>query len=112
MRRQFVSRYGLVCEAKQSVLVNMYQFLTSVTSISKDVEKRLKFMLDSQDPDVIFNLRINNSGRPGMYAEFWSHARELIHEHALKAVRVDTMSVLASKSLPTVIILLLWAIQY
>ena len=86
MRRQFVSHYGLICEAKQSVLVNMYQFLTSATSISKDVEKRLKLMLDSQDPDVIFDLRINNSGRPGMYAEFWSHVQELSHEHALKAV--------------------------
>ena len=89
MRRQFFSRYGLVCDAKQSVLVDMYQFLTgdsSTTSISKDVEKRLKFMLDSQDPEVVFDLRVNNSGRPEMYAEFWKCVQELIHEHALKAV--------------------------
>ena len=89
MRRQFVSRYGLVCEAKQSVLVNMYQFLTgdgSATSISKDVMERLEFMLDSQDPDVVFDLRVNNPGRPEVYSEFWSRVRELINEHSLKAV--------------------------
>ena len=81
MRRQFFSRYGLVCDAKQSVLVDMYQFLTgysSTTSFSKDVEKRLKFMLHSQDPEVVFDLRVNNSDRPEMYAEFWKCVRELI----------------------------------
>ena len=62
-----------VCEAKQSVLDNMYQFLTgnsSATSISKDAEKLQKFMLDSQDRDVIFDLLVNNPGRPDVYAEF------------------------------------------
>jgi hypothetical protein len=32
-----------------------------------DVEKRLKLMLDSQDPEVVFDLRINNF----LYREVW-----------------------------------------
>ena len=43
-------------------------------------------MLDSQDPEVVFDLRVNNPGRPEMYSEFWGCVRELIHEHALNAV--------------------------
>ena len=65
MHRQFVSRCGLVCGAKQSILVDIYQFLTgdsSATSISNNVETRLKFMLDSLDTDVVFDIRANNSG--------------------------------------------------
>ena len=42
-------------------------------------------MLDSHDPDVVFDLHINNSGTPEMYTQFWSRVRELICEHALKA---------------------------
>lgn len=44
MRRQFVARFGLVCHAKQSVFIDMYQFLTadkSDTPISCDVLDRL-----------------------------------------------------------------------
>ena len=58
----------------------------SAVSISKDVEKRLKFMLNSQDTDVVFDLHVNNSGVPEMFAEFRRHVWELIQEHALKAV--------------------------
>ena len=88
MCRQFTIRYGIVCGAKKSVLTDMYQFLTgdTFTSISRDMQERLQFMLDSQDPDVVFDLRVNNPGRPETYDEFWQSVKELINEHALKAV--------------------------
>ena len=89
MRRQFVARFGLVCHAKQSVLVDMYQFLTndkSDTPISHDVRNRLHLMLDSQDPEVVFDLRDNNPGRPESYGDFWDAVKCLINEHALQAV--------------------------
>lgn len=38
-------------------------------------------MLDSQDPDVVFDLRVNK-----MYTEFWRSVRELINERSLRAV--------------------------
>lgn len=75
MRRQFVFRFGLVCQAKQSVFVDMYQFLTadkSDTSISRNVLDRLHVMLDCQDPEVVFDLRDNNPGRPESYGDFWN----------------------------------------
>ncbi len=89
MRRQFIARFGLMCHAKQSVLVDMYQFLTndrSNTSISSDVLNRLHLMLDSQDPEVVFDLRDSNPGRPESYGEFWDAVKSLINEHALQAV--------------------------
>ena len=89
MRRQFIARFGLVCHAKQSVFTDMYQFLTgdkSDTSISCDVLDRLHVMLDCQDPEVVFDLRANNPGRPESYGDFWNAVKCLIHEHALQAV--------------------------
>ena len=89
MRRQFTLRYGLVCSTKQAVLTDMYQFLTgdnSTSSISKDVLERLHFALESQDPDIAFDLRVKNPGRPESYHQFWQGVNELIHEHSLKAV--------------------------
>lgn len=51
----------------------MYQFLTgdkSDSSISRDVLDRLHVMLDCQDPEVVFDLRDNNPGRPECYGDF------------------------------------------
>ena len=41
-------------------------------------------MLDSQDPEVVFDLRVNNSGRPEMYAEFWKCVGSLFMNMLLK----------------------------
>ena len=91
MRRQFSNRYNLLTKTSacsQVVLINMYQSLTgdvSSTSISQGVQDRLKIMLDSQDPDVCFDLRHHNSGHPETF-EFWKAVDGIIHENALKAV--------------------------
>ena len=63
MRRQFMARFGLVFNAKPSVMTELYQFLTndsSVTSISDVVQQKLKFLLDSQDPEVVYDMRDAN----------------------------------------------------
>ena len=43
-------------------------------------------MLDSQDPEVVLDLRDVNPGRPEKYAPFWDAVSCLLNENALKAV--------------------------
>ena len=67
----------------------MYQFLTgdiSTTSIKENVQKKLKFMLDSQDPEVVYYLCDINPGRTEKYEQFWAEVRALINETPLTAV--------------------------
>ena len=89
MKRQFIHRFGLVVHCKPSVMMEMYQFLTgdaSTTNISEAVQQKLKFLLDSQDPEIIYDLRDVNPGRPQKYEPFWRGVEALINEKALAAV--------------------------
>ena len=89
MRRQFCHRFGLILKARSSVMMELYQFLTgdvSVTTIEEHVKQKLKFMLDSQDPEVVYDLRDINPGRPEMYKPFWDEVKALINEKSLAAV--------------------------
>lgn len=43
-------------------------------------------MLDSQDPDVVYDLRDVNSGRPEKYEQFWAEVKALLNEKSLTAV--------------------------
>ena len=89
MRRQCGFRYHLLANTSKSLLLDMYHFLTgdkTSGTISPGVQERLKIMIDSQDPDITFDLRHLNSGRPEHFEEFWSAGRGLINENALKAV--------------------------
>ena len=48
IKRQFISRFSLVSDAKASVMTDLYQFLTtdsSTTSINEEVQTRSKFFL-------------------------------------------------------------------
>ena len=61
----------------------MYQFLTSDCSrstIEYHVSQKLKFMLDSQDPEVVFDMRDVNQGRPQIYEQFWIQVEAFINE--------------------------------
>ncbi len=55
-------------------MTELYQFLTndsSSTSISGNVKQKLQFLLDSQDPEVVYDMRDVNPGRPQMFEPFW-----------------------------------------
>ena len=59
-------------------MTEMYQLLTgdsSMTAVDEQVRLKLKFVLDSQDPDVINNLRDINPGRRQKYEQFWKEWR-------------------------------------
>lgn len=89
MRKQFFEHFGLVINAKPSVLAEMYQFLTndcSQSTIDNHVSQKLKFMFDSQDPEVVFDLRDINLGRPRFYEPFWTQVEAFISKKALEAV--------------------------
>ncbi len=89
MKRVFSRRYGLLCNAKPSVILDMYKFLTgdnSATTTSEETQKRLQLILESQDPEVILDLRSVNPGRHEKYSAFWDGVSCLLNENALKAV--------------------------
>ncbi len=89
MRRQFCQRFGLVLKAKPAVMMELYQFLTgdvSTTSVEQHFQQILKFMLDSQDPEVVYDLRDINPGRREKYEQFWAEVIALINEKSLAAV--------------------------
>ena len=70
-------------------MTELYQFPTndsSVTSISDVLQQRLKFLLDSQDPEVVYDLRDANPGRPTIFEPFWCAVESLINDKALAAV--------------------------
>ena len=70
-------------------MTELYQFLTgdsSSTSISDAVQQKLKFLLDSQDPQVVYDLRDVNPGRPQKFEPFWLAVESLINEKAIAAV--------------------------
>ena len=70
-------------------MVELYQFLTgdsSMTATDEQVSKKLKFMLDSQDPEVVYDLRDINHGRPQKFEQFWDEVAALINKMSLAAV--------------------------
>ena len=64
------------------MMMELYQFLTgdiSTTSAEDNVRQKLQFMLDSQDPEVVYDLRDINRGRTEKYKQFWAEVTALIN---------------------------------
>lgn len=91
MRKQFYQRFSTVTNISPAVANEMYQWISGDTSassnaVSKEVRQRLQLALDNQDPDIAFDLRHLNEGRPEKYNEFWGYVQEFIEEEQLNAV--------------------------
>ena len=74
MRREFISSFGRVTGTKPAILREAYRRLTGdVSAASSQTEQNddecLREILDSEDPDLIWDLRLNNQGRPEKYSE-------------------------------------------
>jgi hypothetical protein len=54
---------------------------TSAASTTKeaDVDQRVSRILDEEDPELIWDLRTNNDGRPEEYKEFLQHCQQYIN---------------------------------
>lgn len=48
--------------------------------------ERIHLIIDSQDPDIIDDLRHHNKGRPSMYDRFWEECKKFLEEEAETAV--------------------------
>ncbi|KAI8516352.1 hypothetical protein Bbelb_049330 [Branchiostoma belcheri] len=90
MHKKFSDRFTLVTSATPVVLREMYQYLTNDATVeecplSKDIRQRLKMLLDSEDPDLIVDMRSLNE-RKESYQEFWNEAAKVIEEMQLRSV--------------------------
>ena len=76
-------KFGLVTlNIKKSVLRHFYRDLTGDQSASsslseQEVDQQLCALFEFEEPDLIYDLRSENSGRPShRYEIFWQKAKE------------------------------------
>lgn len=67
----------------------MYQDLTgdaisSSAYISDEMKDRIKLMLDTQDPDIIIDLRVNNGIRGSNFDIFWNELSAYFNKANIK----------------------------
>ena len=91
MRRDFINCFGMVCNTKNPVLREMYRRLTGDSSSATNtkeanVDQRLKEALDLEDPDIVYDLRVLNSGRPTQYDQFLNECKKYIDSTVETAV--------------------------
>lgn len=48
--------------------------------LSKEMQERVRVILDLQDPDIIMDLRINNGFRGTKFDTFWNELNEYFNE--------------------------------
>ena len=53
---------------------------TTSNTISRDVEERLQLMLTLADPNIIFDLRINNGFNDTKFNAFWDELEAYFNE--------------------------------
>lgn len=75
MKREFMSTFGRLTGTKTGMLREMYRRLTGDSSAAnylseEQVDERIREMVDAEDPDLIWDLRLTKSGRPEEYKEF------------------------------------------
>ena len=91
MRRQFQEEISLLTNTKGTAAITIYQKLTGDSSVLEDpnsrkIQQRMRLIIDTQDPELIADMRLLNKGRPEEFEEFWKVAQALINEAELKAV--------------------------
>ena len=83
MRSEFIHSFGRVTGIKSAILREAYKRLTvdqsaAETSNEELVDQRVKEMLDMENPDLIWGLRVNNEGQPEQYTEFLGECKGYI----------------------------------
>ena len=91
MRSEFIQSFGHVTGVKSAVLHKSYKRLTrDKSSASYESEEmvniRAREVLDMEDPDLIWDLRVNNRGRPEEYSVFLEECKKYIEGVAQTAV--------------------------
>ena len=88
MKLQFLKKFGRISKDKPSILREIYKNLTGDCSADSnqhesEIHERIKEVLDGEDDQLIWHLRINN-GRPEQYIPFLEHCQKYI------AAKVET----------------------
>ena len=97
MRREFIQYFGRATNLKAAFLREVYRRLTGDCKASDqaEVDRRIARILDEEDPQLIWDLRSHNQGRPEEYAVFLQQCQNYIHESIETAVddrRHDTIA--------------------
>ena len=91
MKHEFVHLFRKLTHCKSAFLREIYRRLTGDCSASsnvaeKEVDMRLNQLIEDEDPDLIWDLRLNNDGRPEMYSTFLDFCRKYIDSQVETAV--------------------------
>jgi hypothetical protein len=52
--------------------------------ISEEMRKRIKLVLQTKDPDIIYDLRINNGFQGTKFNDFWDAMQEYFNDVCIK----------------------------
>ena len=83
LTRSFRSRLNVIIFIDQLFLREAYRRLTGDSSASSnatetEVDARIAHLLDTEDPDLVWDLRVNNSGRPETYTTYLEFCQKYI----------------------------------
>ena len=75
MRRDFIHSFGRYTNSKPGILREVYRTLTgdassASTTAQEEVDARVEKLLETQDPDLIWDLCMQNAGRPESFTVF------------------------------------------
>lgn len=91
MRKEFVQHFGRVTGVKSGILREAYRRLTADQAAARnlteqEVDQRIQTLLDNDDPDLVWDLRLNNSGRPEEYQYFLEKCQKFVQGKVETAV--------------------------
>ena len=81
MRNTLKAVYGRVSNMKPAVARELYNCFVGDASVVETmadsvVNERVQAFLDCEDEDIIWDLRVDNTGRPEKYAVFFEHCQQ------------------------------------
>lgn len=91
MRKEVHEKFGLISKANPAALNEMYRYLTNdstvpQSNVSKKVSIRLLAAIDSQDTNVVFDMRNLTHEDETKFDDFFNEVKKFINEYELKAV--------------------------
>ena len=84
MRREYTSKFGKVTKTSAAVLRGMYQTLVGDSSCStnlasEEIDKRVQQFFETEDTDLVIDLRVNNGRPDGKYEIFLNECQNYIN---------------------------------
>lgn len=91
MRKEFIQHFGRFTGIKSAILREAYRQLTgdrsaANTLVEEQVDERIHQMLENEDTDLIWDLRMTNSGRTEQYTDFLTRCQEFVKAKVETAV--------------------------